>query len=54
MIGKPGAMENNVSDRVPRDAAGGREIGFRLGQRYNASEILFANLDAGRGDKVAV
>ncbi len=47
-------MENNVADRVARDAAGGREIGFRLGARYNASEILFANLDAGRGDKVAV
>ena len=47
-------MENDVSDRVARDAAGGREIGFRIGARYNASEILFANLGAGRGDKVAV
>ncbi len=32
MIGKPGAMENDVSDRVPKDAAGTREIGFRLGK----------------------
>lgn len=43
-----------VPDAVPRDAAGAREIEFSIPERYNCSEILFANLDAGRGAKAAV
>ncbi|MCZ7598092.1 MAG: benzoate-CoA ligase family protein [Gammaproteobacteria bacterium] len=41
-------------DRVPRDAAGSREIGFSVPERYNAASILFDNLERGFGDKVAV
>ena len=41
-------------DRVPNDAFGPREIGFAIPERYNASEILFRNLEAGRNEKVAV
>ena len=41
-------------DHVPNDAFGPQEIGFAIPERYNASEILFRNLDAGRADKVAV
>src|SRR6516225_2859348 len=41
-------------DRVQNDAFGPREIGFAIPERYNASEILFHNLEAGRTDKVAV
>ena len=29
-------------------------IDFNLPDKYNVSEILFQNLDAGRGDKVAI
>jgi acetyl-CoA synthetase len=43
-----------IVDRVPRDALGAHEIGFALPERYNASAILFDNLAAGRGDRVAV
>ena len=46
--------QNDITDRVPRDLAIGRDIGFAVPERYNASEILFDNLDAGRGDKVAI
>ncbi len=41
-------------DRVPHDAPGSREIGFSVPGRYNASDILFANLEQGRADKIAV
>jgi benzoate-CoA ligase family protein len=43
-----------IADPVPADSAGAREIGFSLPARYNASEILFANLVLGRGDRLAV
>ena len=43
-----------IADPVPRDAPGAREIGFFVPERYNASAILFDNLAAGRGDRVAV
>jgi benzoate-CoA ligase family protein len=43
-----------VADRVPWDSPGAREIGFDIPERYNASEVLFANLAAGRGDFLAV
>ncbi len=43
-----------IVDAVPRDAPGSREIAFSLPARYNASEILFHNLAAGRADAVAL
>jgi acetyl-CoA synthetase len=43
-----------ITDLVPRDAPGAREIGFALSERYNASAILFDNLAAGRGSRTAV
>ena len=43
-----------IADPVPRDAPGALEIGFSLPDRYNAGAILFDNLAAGRGAKVAV
>ena len=43
-----------ITDRVPRDAPGTREIGFALPERYNATAILFDNLAAGRGSRTAV
>lgn len=43
-----------IVDHVPDDAAGAQEIGFEIPERYNASEILFDNLRAGRAGKVAV
>ncbi len=45
---------NDITDRVPRDLPIARDIGFAVPERYNASEILFDNLAAGRGDKVAI
>jgi benzoate-CoA ligase family protein len=47
-------MSHAIVDRVPDDAPCAREIGFSVPDRYNASEILFQNLDAGRADKVAI
>jgi benzoate-CoA ligase family protein len=46
--------EGRIADAVPHDAPGAREIGVCLPERYNASSILFDNLDAGRGEKTAV
>lgn len=43
-----------VDDPVGADAPGTTEIGFSVPDVYNASEILFANLDAGRGARPAV
>jgi acetyl-CoA synthetase len=43
-----------IADPVPADSAGAREIGFSIPERYNAGEILFANLALGRGDRLAV
>jgi benzoate-CoA ligase family protein len=43
-----------IADPVPRDAAGAREIGFFVPERYNAGAILFDNLSAGRGERTAV
>ena len=48
------AFVEPIVDRVPDDAASAREIGFEISERYNASEILFDNLRAGRADKVAI
>lgn len=43
-----------VEDPVPADAPGIAEIGFSVPEVYNASAILFDNLDRGRGDAPAV
>ncbi|MGW1424970.1 benzoate-CoA ligase family protein [Bradyrhizobium manausense] len=45
---------NAIVDQVPDDAPGAQEVGFEIAERYNASEILFDNLHAGRADKVAI
>jgi acetyl-CoA synthetase len=47
-------VDDRVLDQVPRDAPGTREIGFALPERYNASAILFDNLAAGRGGRIAI
>jgi acetyl-CoA synthetase len=47
-------MTSAISDNVPRDNPGAREIGFTIPERYNASRILFDNLTAGRGDRLAL
>jgi benzoate-CoA ligase family protein len=44
----------SLPDRVPWDSPGAREIGFTIPERYNASAVLFDNLDAGRGERRAV
>ncbi len=45
---------NDITDHVPRDLPISRDIGFTVAERYNASEILFDNLAAGRGGKTAI
>ena len=49
-----GSNAVTIVDNVPRDSQGSREIGFSVPDGYNASDILFDNLDAGRGDRPAV
>ena len=48
------ALIREISDQVPADSAGSREIGFAISERYNASRILYDNLAAGHGDRPAV
>jgi benzoate-CoA ligase family protein len=48
------AQTRSIDDPVRPDSAGAREIGFAIGERYNASRILFDNLARGRGDKLAL
>jgi benzoate-CoA ligase family protein len=43
-----------IDDRVPADSAGAHEIGFSVPEIYNASRILFDNLDRGNGDRLAL
>jgi acetyl-CoA synthetase len=43
-----------ITDSVPRDNPGTREIGFVIPERYNASRILFDNLALGRGGRPAL
>jgi acetyl-CoA synthetase len=43
-----------IDDRVPADCAGAREIGFSVPEVYNASRILFDNLDHGNGGRLAL
>src|ERR1700753_2685868 len=47
-------MVPEITDNVPRDCTGAREIGFEIPERYNASRILFDNLARGHGDKLAL
>ena len=47
-------MTPKISDAVPRDNPGTREIGFTIPETYNASRILFDNLAAGRGERLAL
>jgi benzoate-CoA ligase family protein len=48
------AIPNMIADSVPDNASGTREIGFAVPARYNASRILFDNIAAKRGDRLAV
>jgi len=43
-----------IADQVPADSAGAREIGFSIPITYNASRILFDNLERGNGDRLAL
>jgi len=43
-----------IADQVPPDNPGAREIGFAVPSIYNASRILFDNLEKGFGDRRAV
>ena len=43
-----------ISDQVPTDNAGAREIGFSIPGIYNASRVLFDNLDRGNRDRLAL
>ena len=47
-------MTHEISDQVPRDNSGTREIGFTIPESYNASRILFDNLAHGRGQRLAL
>jgi benzoate-CoA ligase family protein len=47
-------MTHEITDAVPRDNPGAREIGFTIPERYNASRILFDNLAEGHGDRLAL
>ncbi len=47
-------MTSQISDLVPRDNPGVREIGFTVPENYNASRILFDNLSHGRGERLAL
>src|SRR5262245_18181536 len=47
-------MTHEINDQVPRENPGAREIGFAIPERYNASRILFDNLGAGHGDRLAL
>lgn len=43
-----------IVDPVPQHASGAREILFSIPKSYNCSEILWNNLAAGRGEKIAI
>jgi len=48
------AATHEITDAVPSDSPGAREIGFAVPKTYNASRILFDNLAKGRGDRLAL
>jgi benzoate-CoA ligase family protein len=43
-----------IPDPVPRNTPASTEVSFSIPERYNASELLFANMTAGRAAKTAV
>jgi benzoate-CoA ligase family protein len=43
-----------IADQVPANSEGAKEIGFSIPENYNASRILFDNLDRGHGDRLAL
>ena len=43
-----------IEDRVSDDTPGAREIGFSIPSRYNASAILFDNIQRGNGGRIAL
>ncbi|MBR0753104.1 benzoate-CoA ligase family protein [Bradyrhizobium jicamae] len=43
-----------ITDQVPHECAGTREIGFAIPERYNAGRILFDNLGNGNADRLAL
>ena len=43
-----------IEDRVSDDTSGAREIGFSIPSRYNASAILFDNIQRGNGGRIAL
>jgi benzoate-CoA ligase family protein len=43
-----------IADQVPTDCTGAREIGFSIPAVYNASRVLFDNLDKEYGDRLAL
>ena len=43
-----------IADQVPTNCVGAREIGFSIPETYNASRILFDNIDKGNGDRLAL
>ena len=47
-------MAREITDGVPPDCPGAREIGFSLPERYNASRVLFDNLARGLGGSLAL
>ena len=47
-------LPHEITDRVPNNSLGARETNFSVPERYNASAILFDNLAAGRGERVAI
>ena len=48
------ASSRKIDDQVPADSEGAREIGFSVPETYNASRILFDNLDGGNGARLAL
>lgn len=51
MVGLP---ETDIIDQVAFDCPGAQEVGFTIPERYNASDILFANLINGRRENIAI
>ena len=48
------ARSRKIDDHVPADSEGAREIAFSVPETYNASRILFDNLDGGNGARLAL
>lgn len=48
------ATSLKIADQVPRDSEGAREIGFSVPETYNASRVLFDNLDKGNSNRLAL